>query len=110
MVNERLKGYILEVVDNQLNDNDPKCTKETLIRLKDEGYSETDAKKMIAALVVEEIYDVMKENQTFDEAAYCEKLFQLPAYYIKKYSNVKVGRNDPCPCGSGEKYKKCCGK
>ncbi|WP_413466092.1 SEC-C metal-binding domain-containing protein [Niallia circulans] len=23
---------------------------------------------------------------------------------------TKVGRNDPCPCGSGEKYKKCCGK
>ena len=22
---------------------------------------------------------------------------------------VKVGRNDPCPCGSGKKYKKCCG-
>ena len=22
----------------------------------------------------------------------------------------KVGRNDPCPCGSGLKYKKCCGK
>jgi len=21
----------------------------------------------------------------------------------------KVGRNDPCPCGSGQKYKKCCG-
>jgi uncharacterized protein YecA (UPF0149 family) len=20
----------------------------------------------------------------------------------------KVGRNDPCPCGSGKKYKKCC--
>ncbi len=24
--------------------------------------------------------------------------------------NPKVGRNDPCPCGSGKKYKKCCGK
>jgi uncharacterized protein len=24
-------------------------------------------------------------------------------------SNSKVGRNDPCPCGSGKKYKKCCG-
>lgn len=24
--------------------------------------------------------------------------------------NKKVGRNDPCPCGSGKKYKKCCGK
>ena len=23
---------------------------------------------------------------------------------------VKVGRNDPCPCGSGKKYKKCCGQ
>lgn len=24
--------------------------------------------------------------------------------------STKVGRNDPCPCGSGKKYKKCCGK
>jgi hypothetical protein len=23
--------------------------------------------------------------------------------------SIKVGRNDPCPCGSGKKYKKCCG-
>lgn len=22
--------------------------------------------------------------------------------------NAKVGRNDPCPCGSGKKYKNCC--
>lgn len=25
-------------------------------------------------------------------------------------ADPKVGRNDPCPCGSGKKYKKCCGK
>ncbi len=25
-------------------------------------------------------------------------------------SNKKVGRNDPCPCGSGKKFKKCCGR
>ena len=25
-------------------------------------------------------------------------------------SGPKVGRNDPCPCESGRKYKKCCGK
>ncbi|MGH9545975.1 MAG: SEC-C metal-binding domain-containing protein [Terriglobales bacterium] len=24
-------------------------------------------------------------------------------------STAKIGRNDPCPCGSGKKYKKCCG-
>jgi len=23
--------------------------------------------------------------------------------------SMKVGRNEPCPCGSGKKYKKCCG-
>ena len=28
---------------------------------------------------------------------------------VKKSQNKKVGRNDPCPCGSGKKYKKCCG-
>jgi len=27
-----------------------------------------------------------------------------------KREDKKVGRNDPCPCGSGKKYKKCCGK
>lgn len=25
-------------------------------------------------------------------------------------SSKKIGRNDPCPCGSGLKYKNCCGK
>ncbi len=28
----------------------------------------------------------------------------------KKRSEEKIGRNAPCPCGSGKKYKKCCGK
>ena len=26
-----------------------------------------------------------------------------------RYEKPKPGRNDPCPCGSGKKYKKCCG-
>jgi len=30
--------------------------------------------------------------------------------YGQKEPAVKVGRNDPCPCGSGKKYKRCCGK
>lgn len=25
-------------------------------------------------------------------------------------ASSKIGRNDPCPCGSGKKFKKCCGK
>ncbi len=26
-----------------------------------------------------------------------------------KKKTTKIGRNDPCPCGSGKKFKKCCG-
>ena len=29
---------------------------------------------------------------------------------VRKRASEKVGRNDPCPCGSGKKYKKCCGR
>ena len=33
----------------------------------------------------------------------------IPTTPVKRAS-PKIGRNDPCPCGSGLKYKKCCGK
>ncbi|HUN55403.1 MAG TPA: preprotein translocase subunit SecA [Smithella sp.] len=32
-----------------------------------------------------------------------------PAAKTIKHESAKTGRNDPCPCGSGKKYKKCCG-
>ncbi len=37
-------------------------------------------------------------------------LGQAPAFFDAKGAALKVGRNDPCPCGSGKKFKKCCGK
>ena len=30
--------------------------------------------------------------------------------FVPYRAGPKVGRNDPCPCGSGAKFKKCCGK
>ena len=33
--------------------------------------------------------------------------FEMP---LGNLNQPKVGRNDPCPCGSGKKYKKCCGR
>ena len=33
----------------------------------------------------------------------------MPTEPVRR-SEPKVGRNDPCPCGSGKKYKKCCGR
>jgi uncharacterized protein YecA (UPF0149 family) len=34
--------------------------------------------------------------------------FWLPEVKQVVRQGPKIGRNDPCPCGSGKKYKKCC--
>lgn len=42
-----------------------------------------------------------------------EGVFQVPTIEMQKPQPIrveKIGRNDPCPCGSGKKYKKCCGQ
>ncbi|MBQ9609780.1 MAG: SEC-C domain-containing protein [Lachnospiraceae bacterium] len=54
------------------------------------------------------LYTLPQWDKIFSE----EKRKEL--YKIEKSSKTivkppKVGRNDPCPCGSGKKYKKCCG-
>ena len=38
--------------------------------------------------------------------------WRAQASSVEPIRNVghKVGRNDPCPCGSGRKFKNCCGK
>ncbi len=55
------------------------------------------------------LYELEEWNAVFTE----EKRKEL--YKEQKTSTTivkgeKIGRNDPCPCGSGKKYKKCCGK
>lgn len=35
--------------------------------------------------------------------------FYLDGDILSPFTAAKIGRNDPCPCGSGKKYKKCCG-
>ena len=42
------------------------------------------------------------------QSALSRQIQSLEAYLGVKLFE-KVGRNDPCPCGSGKKYKKCCG-
>ena len=55
------------------------------------------------------LYGLPQWNDIFSE----EKQKEL--YLEQKKSGTivkpqKIGRNDPCPCGSGKKYKKCCGR
>lgn len=48
------------------------------------------------------------ENKlTADKMSEIEKEYKKSKTYVKEQTPK---RNDPCPCGSGKKYKKCCGK
>lgn len=54
----------------------------------------------------DEIAQLLNENNIFKETIFDEQ-FILDNTVPVNHS-AKVGRNDPCPCGSGKKYKKCC--
>ena len=65
-------------------------------------------KNMVAAKA-DWLYELPQWEPIFTE----EKRREL--YLEQKKSGTivkgpKIGRNDPCPCGSGKKYKKCCGR
>lgn len=49
-----------------------------------------------------------EDENFFDE--YRESTDYYDLDYQQPRTTIKIGRNDPCPCGSGKKYKKCCGK
>ena len=52
-------------------------------------------------------YTIELEPDKPENIADLEILLNPP---ITKIAEKKVRRNEPCPCGSGKKYKKCCGK
>ncbi len=74
MANKNLKKHLRDIVDNQIQANDPDCTRKAFEDLQAAGYSVEMAKEKISAIVLEEIYDVLKEGQSFDVRKYREKL------------------------------------
>jgi len=77
-VNENLRNAIFEIIDNQINDNNPAETAITLKRLRDEGYSEFEAKQLIGQAVVVELFYIMKKDVPFNAARYIKNLKNLP--------------------------------
>jgi len=75
---KRRRKIILEVVENQIRDSDPPETRKTLKRLIKEGFSREEAVELIAAVVVTEIYNVSKQNETFNRKRFVAALRQLP--------------------------------
>ena len=65
-------------------------------------------KNMVAAKA-DWLYELPQWKEIFSEEE-LKKLYkeQKESTTIRKAK--KIGRNDPCPCGSGKKYKKCCGR
>lgn len=78
MANQILKSTILETVENQLQMDDPICIRLTLERLVASGYIEKEAKEMIGAVLLEDIYYILMDKQKFDEKKYSDKLNSLP--------------------------------
>ena len=73
-----LKSAILEVVENQLQANDPPETRQTFDRLISEGYSEEDSKKLIGLVVTSEIFDVLNKQEPFNSKRFVRALNELP--------------------------------
>ncbi|MDQ6843211.1 MAG: SEC-C metal-binding domain-containing protein, partial [Bacteroidota bacterium] len=44
----------------------------------------------------------LEDEESFEDDYFEDDEIQVPAV------STKIGRNYPCPCGSGKKYKKCC--
>lgn len=77
--NPMLKETFMEVVENQIRDNEPPETQETLERLKSEGISEDDAKLCIGQAVCIEVWDIMRNKGEFDMARFLRNLKALPS-------------------------------
>ena len=55
------------------------------------------------------LYELPQWDEIFD-AITKKKLYLEQKKSGTVVSDKKIGRNEPCPCGSGKKYKQCCGK
>ena len=78
MPNEQLKGAIIQVVENQIKSLDPPETKKTYDRLINMGYSEIEAKELIAIVVTSEMFDVLKKKELFNKDRFVNALNGLP--------------------------------
>ena len=65
-------------------------------------------KNMVAARA-DWLYELPQWEEIFSESE-LKKLYKEQKESTTIRKGKKIGRNDPCPCGSGKKYKKCCGK
>jgi len=79
--------------------------RDPLVEYQNEGYV------LFEDLITNVKYSVIRLLLNFDKNAFIENSTNNEKVKIETIKNdkTKIGRNDPCPCGSGQKYKKCHG-
>lgn len=102
-VNPILHVLVEAVVENQIRRRDPPEAEEAFRRLQAMGFGRHAARGAIANLFLVHAFPVLKHMVPFDGESYARQLRILGTVDVSR-----VGRNDPCPCGSGKKFKRCC--
>ena len=77
-VNLELREQIFQIIENQIENNNPPETALTFNRLKKEGFDDFTVNQLIGQCVAVEIYNVMKYKKPFDEKRYIKNLNNLP--------------------------------
>ena len=100
----------LDGINSSLKDSDSVAYKE--MDVDSEFELDVDYEKLFFNML-DARADYLYELPQWDAILTEEKRLQIAKNYRKSKTVVKppkIGRNDPCPCGSGKKYKNCCGK
>ncbi len=102
-----MTGFLDGINDSLVNPNPIETMEaDTEVNL---GFDKELLYKNMVAAKADWLYNLPEWNDIFSEEKQKELYKEQKASQtIRK--DVKVYPNDPCPCGSGKKYKKCCGK
>ena len=73
-----LRQSVLEVVENQIRDNEPPETRQTVERLMAQGYGAQEARRLVATAVVVELFHIMRDKEPFNRERFLWNLAHLP--------------------------------
>jgi hypothetical protein len=110
---DKAEEILLEIQDNFSNDCGMQMVEERLDALGLRFDSEADVERFsdLAFKLSNATRRASLRGLTPNEAARSRSAVLMPNMGGRTQAKaVKVGRNDPCPCGSGKKYKRCCGR
>jgi hypothetical protein len=93
MDKKQMRKMFLEIIDNQIRDNNPPETKQTLDRLISDNYSEEEAKNMIGCVVISEIFDILESMKEFDEIRYIKGECEINCVNGHRYVNLLIERD-----------------